>query len=1775
VAPPPNDTESDWIGPAQGDWSDPANWSDGVPAAPGTIALLGGSNEYDVTIGAGESYAPDGVLLDDPLATLLVNGTLATTGGISIESGTLDDAGSLTGPLAVDGGILLTIGSSPFTLDSAVNLATGTISWLDTLTGTADVTLAAGTAFVGSGVIADATDVQPGYNGGTVVPPLKPVLFTNFGTIETTPTLAGGGAGFLDLENTSLGNQGLIETDGGSVAIESETFDNAAGATLEGLGGASLSLYDGFTNEGLITDTGGELYLGEEHWTNTGSIVAVDATVLLGGDETQGDIGAFTRLGTTSVELGGTLENAGTTLNAESTLLAGLTLAGGEIAGGTLDVAAFGLSFEPYDNNTFDGVTVINGLSLDSGGVTLTDGSTVYADAEAMTLATIDVGAGGTLGFAGTADYAIAQDVSESGGFVALSGPFTLESTIAGTGGTVELGGPYLYDTPPGTWVNDGAVALSGGVVELNGNETVAQIGDISDPGGTIFYIGGTLDNIGGTLDGSDTSLLGLQLQGGAIQGGTLDVAALGLGFSNYYYEAGNVLAGVTLINGLTVASGSVTLTDGSAVYTDAAADTLATIDVTGGTLEFSGTADYTINQDISVSGGGLALDGPFTLDSTITVTGGLVALGGTDVTAESTWVNDGLIQLGSGATLELNGDETVAQIGSIDNSGGTILYIGGTLDNVGGTLNGSDTSLLGLQLAGGTIEGGTLDAGALNLQPSEFYYYSVGDLDNVTLINNLGVDGSLDLSGSTAVYADSTATTPGTITVGSGGALSFIGAGPFTLDNQVTLNGGALTWAATATYGTTTATVDAAIAAGDIVSGYGRLAGGEDNSTVDLTVLGTIDADTTYETLTVGAASLVNSGLIEVSSGAGVVLGSNIPVYDPVNGTYTEVASTLVNDGTIALDGGTLLLDADATAAQIGYISNNGGAILYQAGTLDNTGGTLNGSDTSLLGLQLAGGTIEGGTLDTVGVGFGVAPYYYNASALDNVTVINNLTVAGSLDLTGSTAVYADSTATQPGTISVTDSGNLSFVGAGPFTLDDPVTLAGGGLTWEATAAYGTATTTVDATIAAADLVSGYGAVAAAENDSTVDLTVLGTIEADTTYETLTVAPASLVNDGLLEAGAGAALQLGTVTSVYDAATESYIGVASTLLNDGVITLDGGSLYLDVDATVAQLGTISNSGGTLFYAGGTLDNTGGTLNAADTSLIGLQLAGGTIEGGTLDAAGLGFGVADVYGSSTSDLDNVTVVNDLTADGTVLLTGSTAIYADVAADTPGMITAEGFDGAVIFVGAGPATLDNPVVLDGGAVSWAAGDTYAVASTTLDVTVPAGGMVSGYGTFAASVNNTTIDLTNLGTIDADTANNTLAVAAAGLLNQGLLEAANGATLQLGTVVQVYDAATASYNDVASTIANQGTILLNGGVLDLDVDATVARLGTIVNDGGSIFYQGGTLDNVGGTLNAADTSLLGLNLDGGTIEGGTLDTTGLGFQVLGDYYYYDYGISYLDNVTVINNLVANGPVALTGSTAVYADATATTPGTITVGNGTGVVAFVGDGPFTLVNAITLENGSLTWVGEQRRHVPAGHRYHRRRCGGAGLRQHRRPLSQRQRHRRRHQPWHDRRHPDLRRRSVHLDHRVRQPGNVAGRQWRHAVPGTDHARQCGGRHAERWHLYRGGRLRHLVRLQRNGHHRCRGPRPHRPRRVQLGAIHSHPGGRRRHAGGGQRRRLLRQQCSFSRRPGQPGRRHANGSIRFGRTGRHARRLRHRERHRRRHQQRRGGSLRRRAGP
>ena len=363
-------------------------------------------------------------------------------------------------------------------------------------------------------------------------------------------------------------------------------------------------------------------------------------------------------------------------------------------------------------------------------------------------------------------------------------------------------------------------------------------------------------------------------------------------------------------------------------------------------------------------------------------------------------------------------------------------------------------------------------------------------------------------------------------------------------------------------------------------------------------------------------------------------------------------------------------------------------------------------------------------------------------------------------------------------------------------------------------------------------------------QND-TLDLINLGTIAAS--GGTLDVAALSLVNDGLMQVTTGAVLALGTIAQSYDGTTGAEISSATTFSNAGTIRLDGGTLSLQVDATDAGLGAIANTGGTLIYAGGTLDNTGATLNAASTSLLGLELAGGTIEGGTLDSTALSFTVQGSYYAPQGDLDNVAIRDNLSVFGAVAVSGSTTIAADASGTRPGSIDIGAF-GSVGFIGAGQLTLEDSVVLAGGQLGW--GLDFAGTAGTIAATIDTGASVSGTGVVSGDLpdQDATIELTNLGTIDADVGGNDLSLDVAGIVNAGLIEAQAGGVLVLGELGEVYDPTTGTEIGTATSFVDSGTVSVDDATLVLDVDASAAQLGDIENVGGVVIL-GGTLENAG--------------------------------------------------------------------------------------------------------------------------------------------------------------------------------------------------------------------------------------------------------------------------------------------------------------------------------------
>ena len=1647
-------TSFTWTAAAGGDWSTAADWSPGsVPAGTLDAALIGVAGIYTVTLASGDAPVTiDMVTINQADATLSLAGTMTLAGanasldlaagtllfnGGQLAGGTLNQAGGTVafanssgnelngvavigglalgsgglvltggsrvyadatettlGTISIGDGVLALRGTAPGTLDQAALMAGGVLTF-DNPGTTADATLGSAANVSGYG---DITDGVFGYsssdsldNKGTINAIVSgqqinvtPLLFTNDAT--------------------------LMASSGGNLSIEQNidrAWTNSATGTIAISGGGNAELSGPFSNAGLITSTGSTLDLdgtfnfgnSEATWINTGTIAATTSTINIAGDETIGQIGVLNHDTTDTQNYDvGTLDNSTTTLDGSSTALIGLRLNGATILGGVLNQAALDMTFANNSGNELNGVAVIGGLALDSGGLVLTGGSAVYADATETTLGTIDIG-DGVLALRGTTPGTLDQPVLMAGGVLTFDNPGTTADATLGSAANVSGYGD----------ITDSVFAYSSS--------------DSLDSKGTIdANVARQPFNITPLLFTNDGTLL-------ASSGGNLSIEQ-------------NI----------------------DRAWTNSATGTIA------------------------ISGGGNAeLSGPFSNAGLITSTGSTLDLDGTfNFGTPTTWINTGTISATT-STININGDETVAQIGVLNHdTTDTLNYDSGTLNNTGRTLDGGSTALIGLRLNGATILGGVLNQAALEMT---FGNAARSTLDGMTVLNGLNVNGgSVQITNSTAVqgaltitnanvvlangaadYADATDTTLGTITATNGGVV-FQEAAPIKLAQTVELTQSTLSFDNPGT------TSQATIGVAGVVLGSGNI---NDNDfsysgPVTLDNAGSINSNISGQELNLTPTGFTNSAVLEASGGGNLSVeqnldrvwtnsatgtiaitgGGNAELSGPFTsaGLITSAGSTLdldgtfnfgtpttwINTGTISATGSTVNINGDETVAQIGVLNHDTTDTLnYDIGTLDNTGATLDGGSTALIGLRLNGATILGGVLNQAALEmtFGNAA----RSTLDGMTVLNGLNVnGGSVQITDNSAIqgaltiangnvvladgatdYANATDTTLGTITATN-GGVVFQVAAPITLAQTVELA------QSTLSFNNPGTTAQATIGAAGVVLGSGNIN--DNDFSysgpVTLDNAGSIDANISGQQLNITTTGFTNNAVHDASGGGSVSIeqnqnrawtntstGTIAisgggsaelagpfsnaglitstgSTLDLDGTFGFGTPTTWINTGTISATGSTVNINGDETVAQIGTlIHDATDSLFYTGGTLENAGGTLNADSGTLLGLQLEGGTIEGGAVDQAGLGLTFS---GSFANDLDNVALINGFTvAGGDVILSGTSTVYSDAAGTVPGALQIDG-TGQVGYRGAGPFTLNGSVLLGGGILTWIG------TGGTADVTLNADASVLGYGDVIDNrVGVSAPDaIANNGSIVDDVSGHTLVIDTTGLVNDGVMAASNEGSLQIERqtgIAWTNEAGGVISGGVGANVwlggpfSNAGDINVQGGTLELDGtgpsnalttwtnsgvivaldetilingDETAAQIGSIDGIASQIVYQFGTLDNLGGTLNAASTSLANMELDGATVVGGTIDAHALGLL-------FGNSWSTLDNVTLINGFAnIGGNVLLGGSSAVYADASATTPGEIAVVNGD--LAFGGATSYTLDSPVLLVNGALGWIG-----------------------------------------------------------------------------------------------------------------------------------------------------------------------------------------------------------------
>ncbi|EDX6483527.1 autotransporter outer membrane beta-barrel domain-containing protein [Salmonella enterica subsp. enterica serovar Landwasser] len=940
-----------------GDFDNAISGSGQVVKSGDETLTLSGANSYTggTTISGGTLVASNvealgsGDVTDN--ATLEMNtggdftNNIGGTGSV-VKSGdealTLSGANSYTGTTTISGGTLIATHVNALGTGAIDNRASLLLDASGQFTVTDLTTGSGGNTEIGAGSTLQAT---------TLTQKSDSTLTINLNSNTVDPVIHAASqvslAGTLDI--TGVGD--VLDSDPASTD-DLDTFTLiASDKTIAGdfekltVAGMDADLADFITVDGRIDDTGKQYELttvltwyadrddavtdahGTFNLTNADGSFAVN-TVLEDVDATLDPASATGWDGTSLIKQG-----AGTLiLNAENTYTGGTTISGGTLVATNVDALGSGdvtddATLELNTGGTFDNaisgsgqvvksgddVLTLSGANSYSGGTLISDGTLVASNVEA--LGTGDVTDNATL------------EMNTGGDFI---------NNIGGTGrveksgdDALTLSGSNTYTG--GTTINDGTLIATSVDALGSGDVTNNAVLELNTGGDFINNIGGTgrVEKSGDetlTLSGSNTYTGGTLISGGTLV--ATNVEALGTGdvTDNAVLELNT---GGDFINniggtGRVEKSGDDTLTlSGSNSYTGG---TL----ISGGTLvasnvEALGTGDVTDNAVLELNTGG-------TFDNVISGSGQVVKSGDETLTLSGANSYTGGTTI-SGGTLIASNVEALGT-GDVTNNATLALNTGGTFDNaISGsgqvvksgdetlTLSGSNT-----YTGGTTINDGTLIATSVDALGS-------GDVtDNAVLELNTGGDFDNAISGSGQVVKSGDET------------LTLSGANYYT--GGTTISGGTLVASNVEALGSGDVTDDAVLelnTGGDFdnaISGSGQVVKSGDK-TLTLSGSNTYTGGTTINGGTLVASNVEALGSGDIDNYASLQLNAS-GQFVTANLTTHDNAITAIGAGS-ALRANTLTQEANSTLA-VHLTDSNSGAIVTAdranlGGTLDITG--------------------------------------------------------------------------------------------------------------------------------------------------------------------------------------------------------------------------------------------------------------------------------------------------------------------------------------------------------------------------------------------------------------------------------------------------------------------------------------------------------------------------------------------------------------------------------------------------------------------------------------------------------------------------------------------------------------------------------------------------------------------------------------------------------------------------------------------------------------------
>ncbi|EDM0426154.1 AIDA autotransporter-like protein ShdA [Salmonella enterica subsp. enterica serovar Kentucky] len=1061
-------------------------------------------------------------------------------------------------------------------------------------------------------------------------------------------TKTGAGTLILNAENTYTG--GTLISDGTLVASNVEAL-----GTGDITDNAVLELNTGGDFDNAISGSGQVVKSGDETLTLSGSNTYTGGTIISGGTLVATNVealgtGDVTDNATLELNTGGDFDNAigGTgsvvksgdktlTLSGANSYTGGTTISGGTLVASNVEALGSG---DVTDNATLelntggdfanniggtgsvvksgDKTLTLSGTNSYTGGTTISGGTLVANNVEALGTGDVTNNATLELNTGGDFDNAISGQVVKSG-----DKTLTLSGANSYSGATTISGGTLIatHVNALGTGAIDNRASL---LLDASGQFTVTDLTTESG-GNTEIGAGSTLQAT--TLTQKSDSTLTINLNGNTVDpvihaasqvslAGTLDITGVGDVLdsdpaSTDDLDTFTLIASDKTIAGdfekLTVAGMDADLADFITVD--------GRIDDTGKQYELTTALTWYADRDDAVTDA----HGTFNLtnaDGSFAVNTVLENVDATlDPASATGWDGTSLIKQGAG-TLILNAENTYT--GGTTISGGTLvatnvdalgsgdvtddatleLNTGGTFDNaIGGSGNvvksGADTLTLSgsnSYTGGTTISGGTLVA-------SNVEALGTGDVtNNATLelntggdfINNIGGTGRVEKSG------DDTLTLSGSNTY-TGGTL--INGGTLVASNVEALGTGDVTDNATLALNTG-GTFDNAI------SGSGQVVKSGDE-TLTLSGTNSYTGGTTISGGTLVATNVEALGSGDVTDDATLELNTGGTFDNAISGSGQVVKSgdkMLTLSGANSYSGGTLISDGTLVASNVealgtGDVTNNATLALNTGGDFTNniSGSgqvvksgddtlTLSGANSYTGGTTISGGTLVATNVDALGTGD-----VTNSSTLE-------LNTGGTFD----NAISGSGQVVKSGDETLTLSGSNTYTGG---TL-----ISGGTLVATNGDALGTGDVTDNATLELNtggtfdNVISGSGQVVKSGDDT---LTLSGA----NSYT-----GGTLISGGTLVATSVEALGSGDVT------------------DNAVLELNTGGTF---DNAISGSGQVVKSGDKTLTLSGANSYTGGTT-----------ISGGTLVASNVEA--LGSGDIDNYASLQLNASGQFVTANLT-----------------------------------------------------------------------------------------------------------------------------------------------------------------------------------------------------------------------------------------------------------------------------------------------------------------------------------------------------------------------------------------------------------------------------------------------------------------------------------------------------------------------------------------------